>query len=104
MKNNSFSIISLGISAVSLLVSAYIVCSENRFDADWYAIVIGILSLLVTMLIGWNIYQAMSFERRIDQKTKSALLDIGAVFENRPKRFNRLSSYLYRLISCFILV
>lgn len=86
MKNNSFSIISLAISVISLLVSVYIVCSENRFDADWYAIVIGVLSLLVTMLIGWNIYQAIDFERRIDQKTKSALLDVGADVEKLNDR------------------
>lgn len=71
MKNNSFSIISLAVSVISLLASGYIICSENRFNADWYAIVIGVLSLLVTVLIGWNIYTVIDFERRIDDKTKS---------------------------------
>lgn len=71
MKNNSFSIISLAVSVISLLASGYIICSENRFNADWYAIVIGVLSLLVTVLIGWNIYTVIDFKRRIDDETES---------------------------------
>lgn len=67
MKNNSFSIISLAVSVISLLVSSYIICNENRFNADWYAIVIGILSLLVTVLIGWNIYTVIDFKKEIDK-------------------------------------
>ncbi|MFG5856866.1 hypothetical protein LDB17_01495 [Dysgonomonas sp. Shenzhen-Wh21] len=64
--NNSFSIIALGLSGVSLLVSVYIICSENRFNTDWYAIVVGILALLVTVLIGWNIYTVIDFRRETE--------------------------------------
>lgn len=81
MKNNSFSIISLAVSVVSLLVSSYIICSENRFNADWYAIVIGVLSLLVTVLIGWNIYIGIDFDRRIENKVEKALSGIGSEVE-----------------------
>lgn len=76
--NNSFSLIALGVSGISLLVSAYIICSENRFDADWYAIIVGILALLITVLIGWNIYTAIDFDKKVDKKingTKALLRD-----------------------------
>lgn len=81
MKNNSFSIIALAISVISLLVSGYIICSENRFNADWYAIVIGVLSLLITVLIGWNIYTVIDFDRRIENKVERALSGIGSEVE-----------------------
>ncbi|SBW06399.1 exported hypothetical protein [uncultured Dysgonomonas sp.] len=87
--NNSFSIIALGLSGVSLLVSVYIVCSENRFNADWYAIVVGILALLVTVLIGWNIYTVIDFDRRVDKKING----VEALLRNHVNSYVYNTSY-----------
>lgn len=63
--------ISIVISVIALATSTYasLVC-DKRIEADWMGVLIGVLSLLVTMLIGWNIYNLIDFktkEKEIDR-------------------------------------
>lgn len=41
--------------------------NNGEWRIRFIGIIIGILSLLVTVLIGWNIYKALSLEKRIAQ-------------------------------------
>lgn len=64
------SIITICISIASLLLSFYLIFSENRFDADWGQIITGIMSFLVTILIAWQIWTVIDFERKVKDHTK----------------------------------
>lgn len=83
MKNINKAI--LLISGLSLIISIIALCvicvRNNSLDFDWYGVLIGILSLLVTVLIGWNIYVGIDFDKRIDRKMEKALANIGADVE-----------------------
>ena len=72
-------------SVVSLIVSVIALCTicvrNASLDFDWYGVLIGILSLLVTVLIGWNIYVGIDFDKRIDRKMEIALSKIGSDVE-----------------------
>lgn len=59
------------ISLLALLVSIITLClvkphcSELSFD--YQGVIVGILSLLVTALIGWNIYTTIDLKGKIDE-------------------------------------
>ena len=61
---------------VSILISicalcfAYLRCEP--LEKDWLGILVGVLSLLVTILLGWNIYQIISVDKRIKDKINIA--------------------------------
>lgn len=59
-KEYILSIIAIIVSVIALCV----VCVRNSaLDIDWYGALIGVLSLLVTVLIGWNIYTMIDANR-----------------------------------------
>lgn len=43
------------------------VCPTNDVKFDYIGVIIGILALLVTLLVAWNIYSALGIERRIEE-------------------------------------
>lgn len=59
---------------------------DSNLGFDYMGIIVGVLSLLVTVLIGWNIYTALNLSKRtkeiedkvnvIIQNTENALIDI----------------------------
>ena len=71
-KNINWSLISFFISIMALLIS---VIRCEPLEADWISILIGILSLLVTILIGWQIYTVLDIKRTINEiKSKSNII------------------------------
>lgn len=105
MKNNFFSIISLAVSVISLLASGYIICSENRFNADWYAIVISVLSLLVTVLVGWQILTVISIEKTIEKRMNEKIAEYDTVVDYRANRalylaLTNIASVMQEQFSC----
>ena len=54
--------IAMSIAAILLSIYAAFVC-DKRIEADWMGILVGVLALLVTVLIGWNIYALIDFNR-----------------------------------------
>lgn len=54
--------IAMSIAAILLSIYAVFVC-DKRIEADWMGILVGVLALLVTVLIGWNIYALIDFNR-----------------------------------------
>lgn len=58
---------------VCLIVSLVSVCHTHpRIESgfDYMGLIVGILSLLVTMLIGWQIYNALSLEQKVSNIKK----------------------------------
>ena len=51
------------------IVNIVVVCLSNPRTAvyfDYQGIIIGSLSILVTLLIGWNIYSVVDFKKNIE--------------------------------------
>ncbi len=69
---NNILVISLIISAVAILLSIISLCISSphikQLDFDYQGITVDVLSLLVTVLIGWQIFNIIEFDRRIDKK------------------------------------
>lgn len=61
MRRNNIPIL---ISVMALCISCYaaFVC-DKRIEADWMGVLVGVLSLLVTAVIGINIYTLVDFKR-----------------------------------------
>ena len=57
------------ISTVSIIFSSVVLClyaPSKNLTFDYMGVIVGVLSLLVTILIGWNIYAIIDFNRRKD--------------------------------------
>ena len=57
----------------SLIMSIFSLCNSlPRTDGlDYIGVIVGILSLLVTILIGWNIYTVIDFNKKKDELSKN---------------------------------
>lgn len=56
---------------ISLLVSVIAICRTHprvELGFDYIGLIVGILALLVTMLIGWQIWNLIDFDRRVKNK------------------------------------
>ncbi len=63
--SNCLSIAAIICSVVAICVS---LPSEPEIGIDYIGVIVGILSLLVTMLIGWQIYNVITIDKRIEDK------------------------------------
>lgn len=72
--NNTERIIIWSVVAVSLIMSIAALCRSLPcvMGVDYMGVIVGILSLLVTVLIGWNIYTVVDFNR-IKEEQKEAM-------------------------------
>ncbi len=64
--------IAMSIAAILLSIYAVFVC-DKRIEADWMGILVGVLALLVTVLIGWNIYTVIDIKKIKDDYEKTKL-------------------------------
>lgn len=62
----------LGISGVALAISLYAAIRTNPVTWDLLGVLAAILSVLVTILIGWQIYNVISFERKMEKSISKA--------------------------------
>lgn len=57
---NLVSWIALGLSVISIVMSIIAICTSYPHNVelgfDYQGVIVGVLSLLVTVLLGWNIY------------------------------------------------
>ena len=62
---------SLLISLLTLIISVITLCLTNPnysdLGLDYQGVIVGVLSLLVTALIGWNIYTTIDLKDKIDE-------------------------------------
>lgn len=85
---SSFALI---ISVVSLLISIVLVIvalpSSGRPDFDYLGLLVGILSFLVTLLLGWQIYNSLTIHSQIDslKKLYAGISDKNKDLEERLK-------------------
>ena len=72
MKNRIKSYWSNCLSIAAIICSVVAICvslpSEPEIGIDYIGVIVGILSLLVTMLIGWQIYNVITIDKRIEDK------------------------------------
>ncbi len=55
----------LSISVIASVIAICRTCPRVELDFDYMGLIVGILALLVTMLIGWQIYNAMNLDRKV---------------------------------------
>lgn len=61
------SIIAILFSIIALCPSIPRLLNDDNLQFDYLGLIIGILSLLITVLIGWNIFQLIDFKEKINQ-------------------------------------
>ena len=73
MKNKNY--LALGISVIALMVSIIAICVAGyrapELSVDYLGVIVGVLALLVTVLIGWNIYTLIDIDRIRKEISKS---------------------------------
>ena len=74
MKNRIKSYWSNCLSIAAIICSVVAICvslpSAPELGIDYIGVMVGILSLLVTMLIGWQIWNVIAIDKKIDGKVK----------------------------------
>ena len=62
-----------GFVLLSLILSIISLCSSlpRAGELDYIGVIVGILSLLVTILIGWNIYAVIDFNKKKEELSKN---------------------------------
>lgn len=93
---------------VSLLLSVVAVCvavwRSPELSFDYQGVLVGVLSLLVTVLIGWNIYTTIGIESKISKfkyavpvSLCTSLAQLGRALYNNDDYANALMSLLNSL-------
>lgn len=103
MKKESWA---LGLSMIAILIS--IACCLIKIEPisyDYMGVLVGVLSLLVTVLIGWNIYTLIDFNKKTEElssKTNALSLIIRTQLEEQDKMGavteNTMSDIYYSLL------
>lgn len=77
LKENIIGLVAIIVSIIALIRA---LTYKEPIITDWLGVLVGILSLLVMLLIGWNIYSVIDFNR-IKKDTKKLNKDIGQQFK-----------------------
>lgn len=76
MNKNGYLSLSISIIAIALSGYATFIC-DQRIEADWMGILVGILSLLVTVLIGWNIStKSITIHKELKEELLSTIVEV----------------------------
>lgn len=62
-------LVAVGISIVAICIS---LPTEKPIGIDYMGVLVGILSLLVTILVGWQIWSAISIDKKISERVEEA--------------------------------
>lgn len=67
--------IALGVSGIAIIVSVIAICIAcphiPELGFDYQGVVVGVLSLLVTTLIGWNIFSIIDIKKIRDPQIRN---------------------------------
>lgn len=94
------------LSIVAFIFSIIALCFSSfrmepvTFDIDRYSFSIDVLSLLVTLLIGWQVINVISFEKRMKSIIQKELLDTSKTFN---LKFLNAEAKLYYLTAASLL-
>lgn len=75
MKNKvplMISIVAIILSVIAIVIVITEHYPRNNLDFDYLGLIVGILALLVTVLIGWDIYKAVSIDKVIHKNKEAA--------------------------------
>lgn len=68
MKQSGWALILSGIAIIISIVAICVACPHNKdLGFDYQGVIVGVLSLLVTILIGWNIYSIIDMKNTKDK-------------------------------------
>lgn len=81
------------VSILSITAICLVICRIDPISYDYMAILVGILSILVTILIGWQIWSTIAIDSRIKGAISSAKKEIGDYLESENNRRDDLSMY-----------
>ena len=97
IKHNTFIIYIIVFSHLAgifgCVVAIFLLCNDYpniRSDIDYLGVIIGILAILVTLLVAWNIYSAIGTEKRVN----NALSLQNEQEQKIEKKFEGLQSYV----------
>lgn len=105
MKNNLYAHIcfSVILAIIAIIFSIVALCntcprliSEDEPGFDYIGVIVGVLSLLVALLIGWNIYNALDLNKKISdsiKKNKTMREDIRLSFIDLESRRIQTEEY-----------
>lgn len=87
MKNRIKSYWSNCLSIAAIICSVVAICvslpSAPELGIDYIGVIVGILSFLVTLLIGWQIYNAVTIEKRIKGEVERTRNEIDSYFNKQ---------------------
>lgn len=83
MKINWISLLALLVSIIALMLSCRVAYIDFK---DYWGFVLGVLSLFVTLLIGWQIYNSLDIKKQLDE-TRKKQIEIEKQFEDYKKSF-----------------
>lgn len=89
------------INAMSSIILLCILCPRiNNLGFDYIGIIVAILALLVTLLIGWNIFTALDFRKevsaKIEEYRKQCQHDLRVHSELNNREFDNVAKTLTR--------
>ena len=67
---------------------------ECKPGYDYLGVITGILALLVTVLLGWQVWNAIEIDNKIDGRVKSAESHILQTYEKEKREVNWVSLYI----------
>ena len=87
------SIASLSAIIISIIALCSISPREGRLEFDYIGVVIGILSLLVAVLIGWQIWKTIEIDKKIQAKIElekdKFRQEVEKIIENRISKHDK---------------
>lgn len=85
--------------ALSLAMSIFALCRSLPREAgvDYMGVIVGILALLVTVLIGWNIYTVVDFSRRLSKVRKKAESKVSKTIAKHNHTVRGLTYFLHSI-------
>ena len=75
------------VTNIILLVLSY-PRSHDNYGFDYMGIIVGILSLLVTLLVAWNIYSALDIKRELNRKDIELNREIKKQYEKQSSEIS----------------
>lgn len=93
MKKENWAIIISGVAIVISIIAICVACPHKvELGFDYQGVIVAILSLLVTVLLGWQIYNAIYIKESLKKEVAQSLKEMVAL-----ERINLLKSQLNTL-------
>lgn len=92
----------LGLSIVAITLSITATCiaayRPPELEFDYQGVIVGVLSLLVTMLIGWNIFSIIDIRKIRDELLTTKVNSIFNAEKNNAITCHAVSDYYYHVL------